>query len=179
VLEQRVAGTDGAQVTLEQRQIAGLRLCKQQIEEPPARARGALDQLHILGAKHHGAQHAEIIAQAFDRLAVQRQFAFARRPVDFDFTFAVAGQNFCLPLPARAGRGLAGRAVAGRRRRRGVLNLRNFGLLTRPSPPLGEAREMDGIVPPTTVPPTKYPFCPCRIICAPPTPRNDRNVAMR
>ena len=111
MLEQRVAGADGAQVTLEQRQIGRLRLCEQQIEEPPARARGALDQLQILGAKHHGAQHAEIIAQAFDRLAVQRQFAFARRPVDFDFTFAVAGQNFCLPLPAQTGRGVGARGL--------------------------------------------------------------------
>ena len=90
MLEQRVAGADGAHVTLEQRQIAGLRLREQQIEKPPPRARRALDQLQILRAKHHRAQHAEIIGQAFDRLAVQRQFAFARRPVHFDFVFALA-----------------------------------------------------------------------------------------
>ena len=65
LLEQRVAGADGVHVTLEQRQIAGLRLREQQVEKPPPRARRALDQLQILRAKHHRAQHAEIIGRAF------------------------------------------------------------------------------------------------------------------
>jgi len=82
MLEQRIAGADGAQVPLEQRQVGWLGLGEQQIEEPPAGARGSLDQLQILGAKHHRAQHAEIIAQAFDRLSIQRQFAFTRRPIN-------------------------------------------------------------------------------------------------
>ena len=140
VFEQRVASADGAHVTLEQRQVGRLGLGEQQIEEPPAGARGALDQLQILGAKHHGSQHAEIIAQAFDRLAVQRQFAFARRPVNFDFPFAVAGQNCRLPAYGRADLpvGLDARQrvptgfLSARRiglSGRGICDLRNLGLL--------------------------------------------------
>jgi hypothetical protein len=88
--EQRVAGANGAHVTLEQRQIIGLRLREQQIEKPPTRARRALDQLQIFRAKDHRPQHAEVIREFFHRLAIQREFAFAHRPEHFDFVFALA-----------------------------------------------------------------------------------------
>ena len=83
LLEQRVAGADGVHVTLEQRQITRLRLREQQIQKPPPRARRAFDELQIFRAKNHRAQRAKIIRQLFHRLAVQRQFAFARRPDTF------------------------------------------------------------------------------------------------
>ena len=38
-----------------------MRLREQQINEPPTRARRAFDELQIFGAKHHGAQRAEMM----------------------------------------------------------------------------------------------------------------------
>ena len=90
MLEQRVAGADGAHVTLEQRQVARLRLRQQQVEEPPPRARGALDQLQIFRAKNHRAQHAEVIRELFHRPAVQRELPFAGDQIHFDFVLALA-----------------------------------------------------------------------------------------
>ena len=150
LLEQRVAGANGAHVPLEQGKVTGLRLGQQQIQEPAPRARRAFDQLQIFRAEHHRAQHAEIIRQFFHRLAVQRQFALTRRPEHFDFARALAGEDGCLPRPAQAGRGLG----------RGVLSLQNRCHL---SPALfpnfvggeGEDGSEVGIFPPTTVPPTK------------------------
>jgi len=81
---------NGAHITLEQRQIIGSRLREQQIEKPPSRARGALDQLQILRAKNHRAQHAEIIGEFFNGLSVERQIPFACRPIYFNFAFALA-----------------------------------------------------------------------------------------
>ena len=76
-------------VTLEQRQITRLRLRQQQIQKPPPRARRAFDELQIFRAKNHRAQRAEIIRQFFHRLAVQREFPFARGPIHFDFMVAL------------------------------------------------------------------------------------------
>ena len=80
---------DGVHVTLEQRQITRLRLREQQIHKPPPRAGRAFDELQIFRAKNHRAQRAEIIRQFFHRLAVQREFPFAQRPIHFDFVFAL------------------------------------------------------------------------------------------
>ena len=71
MLEQRIAGANGAHITLKQRQVAGMRLRQQQVQETAPGARRAFDQLQILRAKNHRAQHAEVIGQLAHRLAVQ------------------------------------------------------------------------------------------------------------
>ena len=61
-----------------------MRLGQEQIHETPPQAGRAFDQLQIFRAKNHRPQRAQIIAQLPHRLAVQRQFAFRRRPIHLD-----------------------------------------------------------------------------------------------
>ena len=89
MLKQGISRPHGVHVTLEQRQIARLRLSQQQVNKPPPRPRRALDQLQILRAKNHRPQRAEIIRQFLHRLAVECEFPFTQRPIHFDFAFTL------------------------------------------------------------------------------------------
>ena len=53
LFEQGISRADGVHVALEQRQIKGIGLCEQQINETPPRARRAFDELQIFREKTH------------------------------------------------------------------------------------------------------------------------------
>ena len=67
-----------------------MRLCEQQIDEPPAHPGGAFDELQVFRAKNHRAQHAQVIGQFAHRAAVEAQLSLGGRPIHFDFVFALA-----------------------------------------------------------------------------------------
>ena len=66
-----------------------MRLRKEQIDEAPARARGAFDELQIFRAKNHGAQHTEVVAEFADRLRVEAQLPLGGGPIHFDLVLAL------------------------------------------------------------------------------------------
>ena len=101
--EQRVARSQRPGVAVKQSEIAGLRLREQQVEKTAARLGRPVDQQRIFGAEDHGAQCAEVIGDAADRLFVDGEFALGRRPVMADFALRLAkrqsaGEEGFLPV---------------------------------------------------------------------------------
>ena len=77
-------------VALEQRQIGGVRLRQQQIQEPPSHPRRAFDELHVLGAKHHHPHGTQVVTQLAHHLIVEAQFSLAGGPIHFDVAHGLA-----------------------------------------------------------------------------------------
>ena len=103
VPEQRVARSQRPGIAVKQSEIAGLRLREQQVEKTAARLGRPVDQQRIFGAEDHGAQCAEVIGDAADRLFVDGEFALRRRPVMADFALRLAkrqsaGEEGFLPV---------------------------------------------------------------------------------
>ena len=80
MFEERVARSHRAHVALQQRQVTGLRLGKQEVNESAPNASGALHQLQVLRAENHRAKCAQIVSKFFDRLLIKLQSPFSTRP---------------------------------------------------------------------------------------------------
>lgn len=90
LFQQGIARAEGVSVALEEGQVGGLGLGEEQVEEAAAGAGGAFDKLQIFGAKHDGAQGAEVVGEAADGLGVQGDFPLGSGPIHFDFVRGVA-----------------------------------------------------------------------------------------
>jgi len=90
LLEEGVAGADGVHVALEQGKVAGIGLGEQKVEKAAARTAGALDEFEVLGAEDDGAERAQVAAEFFDGLGIEREVTFAGGPVHFDVVLAGA-----------------------------------------------------------------------------------------
>jgi hypothetical protein len=93
LFEERVPGTDGFGVALEQWKVGGLGLGEDEVDEAATTAGGAFDELGVFAAKNDGAKCANVVGEFADRLAVERKLALAGGPVDFDFV-AGLGNDF-------------------------------------------------------------------------------------
>src|SRR5258706_343211 len=76
--------------SLPQREIGRICLREQQVEKPPPRAGRAFDQLQVLGAKDHRAQHAEIIGQLAHGPAIEVEAAFSAGPIHLRLVLPLA-----------------------------------------------------------------------------------------
>ena len=93
LFEEGVAGAKGFRVALEKREIGGLGLGEDEIDETAASAGGAFDEEDVVGTENDGAEDADEIGEFADGLGIDGELALALGPVDFDFV-AGLGKDF-------------------------------------------------------------------------------------
>lgn len=92
-LEEGVSGLEGADVALEEGEVAGLGLGEDEIEEASTDAAGAFDELEVFGAEDDAAEAAVVIGEATDGLVVEGEAFLGGGPVDLEVVFGLGDEG--------------------------------------------------------------------------------------
>ena len=90
LFEQGVSRTQCFCVPLEEGEIGGIRLGKQQVDEPSTPAGGPFDKLQVFRAENNRPESPQELRDPPDVAVIERDLAFGGRPVEFEVVFLPA-----------------------------------------------------------------------------------------